>query len=122
MSKNDDGGIQGVLFSVAGVVIIALFVGSSFLPMLGGAEKDLSIADSVVTRQDAPGKLQNYEARGDQLSRSSIQEKLNTVPVFYLEDTDNVMGRDIFMSYEDAKEKAGASSLAVKATTLDQVA
>ncbi|CAB9515659.1 expressed unknown protein [Seminavis robusta] len=122
MSSNDEGGgggLQGILFSLLGATIILLFVGTSFLPMMDGGGRDLSIADSVVTKQDAPEKLKNYEATGDRLSRSSIQEKLNTVPVFYLVDKENVMGTNIFMSYQDASDAAGL--LTVKATTLDQV-
>lgn len=124
MSSDDSGGggIQGILFSLLGAVILILFVATSFLPLMGGGgDRDLSIADSVVTRQDAPGKLANYESKGDRLSRSSIQEKLNTVPVFYLVNNDNVMSTDIFMSYQDAKGVADAKSFTVKATTLDQV-
>jgi len=120
MSDDDDVG-EGLLYSLLGVGVVILFVGTTlFLPM-GGGDRDLSIADSVVTRQDIPGKLQNYEAAGDRLSRSSIQEKLNTVPVFYVVDKNDVMGTDIYMSYYDAKDVADAKSLTVKATTLDQV-
>lgn len=119
--EGGSGGLQGVLVSLFGALVIILFVGSSFLPMLGGAQRDLSISDSVVTKQDAPGKLENYEFKGDRLSRSTIQEKLNAVPVFILVDKESVMNSNIYMSYEDAKEAADASSLTVKATTLDQV-
>lgn len=114
------GGLKGALFSLLGVGLIVLYVGTNFLPMMaGGGGRDLSIADSVVTRQDAPGKLQNNEFKGDRLSRSSIQEKLNTVPVFYLVNSDGEMDADIYMSYADAKDAAGSKT--VKATTLDQV-
>jgi hypothetical protein len=126
MSSSDDGGggLRGILFSLLGVSLILLFVGTSFLPMMdsGGGSRDLSIADSVVTRQDAPGKLQNYEASpNDRLSRSSIQEKLNAVPVFYLVDKANAMSSNIYTSYQDASNAAATCSLTVKATTLDQV-
>jgi len=122
MVQEDDG--PGLLTQIGIGIIMILFVGTGLLPLLdGGGGRDLSIADSVVTQQDAPGKLQNFESKQDRLSRATIQEKLSGVPVFYLVDGSGSMSTNIYVSYSDAKtatdETAGTS--AVKATSLDQV-
>jgi hypothetical protein len=75
MAADDEG--PGPLVSLGILLIMILFVGSGLLPLLDGGGRDLSIADSVVTRQDAPKKLQNFESTQDRLSRASIQEKLS---------------------------------------------
>jgi hypothetical protein len=113
-----DGEGPGTLTSIGILLIMVLFVGTGLLPLLDGGGKDLSIADSVVTRQDAPGKLQNFESKGDRLSRATIQEKLSSIPVFYLSEG-GTMKTDIYLSYADAVDAAGGAS--VKATSLDQV-
>ena len=99
----------GILPTLGLAFIILIFVGTSFLPLLdaGGPSGNLSIADSVVTKQDNPDKFKNYENKFDRLSRATIQEKLNAVPVFYLVDNDDgTMKSDIFMSFEDATDAA----------------
>jgi len=124
MSQNGGSG-KGLLYSFLGIGVIVLFLGSSILPLFDGigGDRNLSIADSVVTQQDKPDKLRNYEAAGDRLSRAAIQEKLNSIPVFYLVDDSAIMSTEIFLSYADATlallENSGMN---VKATTMDQVA
>ena len=123
MSDSDNQG-QGLLATIGVGLIIVIFVASGLLPSLleGGGDRDLSIADSVVTRQDMPGKLANFESAQDRLSRSEIQDKLSAIPVFFLATPDGSMKTDIFLSYADAKEaSAETDSTAVKVTTLDQV-
>jgi hypothetical protein len=117
MADDDEG--PGTLTAVGILLIMALFVGSAILPLLEGGGKDLSIADSVVTRQDIPGKLQTFESKQDSLSRATIQGKLSAVPVFYLSDGTS-MKSDIYLSYADAQEAANGGAT-VKATSLDQV-
>jgi len=126
MANNEGSGGTGV--SVTAAILFFIFVAGSVLPLAGtfGMKGDMSIADSVVTRQDAPGKLQNFETKQYSLSRSAIQEKLNSVPVFYIatagNDGSTTMGTDIYLSFEDANAAAaGISSSSVKGTTLDQV-
>ncbi len=123
---NDDEGGTGVGI-VAGLLLL-IFVAGSVIPLAGtfGMKGQMSIADSVVTKQDAPGKLQGYESKQFSLSRSAIQEKLNSVPVFYVatagSDGSTTMGTDIYISYEDAvSASSGNPSASVKGTTLDQV-
>jgi hypothetical protein len=119
MAGNDDS--PGLLPTLGVIGIILIFVATSFLPpmdMGGGAPA--SIADSVVTKQDNPEKFKNFQNKFDRLSRATIQEKLNAVPVFYLVDSDGSMQTNIFLSYQDARSSA-ADSATVKATTLDQV-
>jgi hypothetical protein len=121
MAQNEGPGILPTLGLAA---IILIFVGTSFLPLLdaggNGVSRNLSIADSVVTKQDNPEKFKNYENKFDRLSRATIQEKLNAVPVFYLVDNnDGSIKSDIFLSFEDATDAAKGET--VKATTLDQV-
>jgi hypothetical protein len=118
MASDDEG--PGLLTQIGLVLIMLLFVGTSLLPLIDGGGKDLSIADSVVT-QDASGKRQNIENKQDSLSRTSIQEKLSGIPVFYLSDSQGSMGNNIYLSYADAKVAAGETGTAVKATSLDQV-
>jgi len=123
---NEGPGGAGVRITAA--ILFFIFVAGSLLPLAGtfGMKGDMSIADSVVTRQDAPGKLQNYENKQYSLSRSAIQEKLNAVPVFYIstasDDGSAKMSTDIYMSFEDAKAaSADITGSAVRGTTLDQV-
>lgn len=120
MAQDEEG--PGILVSTGILLIMILFVATGLMPMLDGGGRDLSIADSVVTRQDAPGKLENFESKQDRLSRATIQEKLSAVPVFYISEG-GTMKTDIYVSYTDATAEAakfgGGSS--VKATSLDQV-
>jgi hypothetical protein len=126
MAGNDDG--PGLLPTLGVIGIIIIFVATSFLPPMdisGGAPAN--IADSVVTKQDAPDKFKNFEnTKFDKLSRATIQEKLNAIPVFYLVDnSDGSMQTNIFLSYQDARDSSSAaddkSATVIKATTLDQV-
>jgi hypothetical protein len=128
MTKGDDegsGGMSGT--SITAGILFLIFAIGAVLPLVGTLDMvkggGMSIADSVVTRQDAPGKLQNVEKKEFSLSRSAIQEKLNAIPVFYIATSDNNMSTDIFLSYEDANKAAAGSSTGtiVKGTTLDQV-
>lgn len=121
-NSNDEG--PGLLTQVALGFIILIFLFTSIAPsfMEGGGDRDLSIADSVVTRQDLPGKLAGFESTQDRLSRSTIQEKLSSLPVFYLASSDGTMKTDVYISYADAEEAASkATGVSVKATSLDQV-
>lgn len=119
MAADNEG--PGPLVSLGILFIMVLFVGSGLLPLLDGGGRDLSIADSVVTRQDAPQKLKNYEFSQDRLSRASIQEKLSAIPVFYL-SKGGEMETNIYMSYVEANEAAANNEgVTVKATSLDQV-
>ena len=124
----NDEGPGGSSTSIIAGFLLLIFVAGSVLPFVGtfGMKGEMSIADSVVTRQDSPGKLQNFESKQYSLSRSAIQEKLNAVPVFYIAITENdgstTMGTDIYMSFDDANAaSARISSSSVKGTTLDQV-
>ena len=111
--------------TIAGI-LFAVFIAGSLLPLAGTLDlKPAPIADAVVTRQDAPGR-KNVESKQYALSRSAIQEKLNTVPVFYVattgEDGSAAMSTNIYLSYQVAKEASdGIPSSSVKGTTLDQV-
>jgi hypothetical protein len=119
MAADNEG--PGPLTTIGILVIMILFVGSGLLPLLDGGGKDLSIADSVVTRQDAPQKMQNFESTQDRLSRATIQEKLSAIPVFYLSEGGS-MQTDIYLSYPEAQDAAsGKAAVSVKATSLDQV-
>lgn len=119
MASDNEG--PGALTSIGILTIMLLFVGTGLLPLLDGGGKDLSIADSVVTRQDAPQKLQNFESSQDRLSRATIQEKLSAIPVFYLSEGGN-MQTDVYLSYAEAADAASSKgSVSVKATSLDQV-
>lgn len=112
--------------SILAGILLAIFVAGSLIPLAGTLDlKPARIADSVVTRQEAPGR-KSVETKQYALSRSKIQEKLNTVPVFYVATTgadgSATMSTDIYMSYSDAKEaSAKTPSSSVKGTTLDQV-
>jgi hypothetical protein len=125
----NDEGPGGTGTSTAAAILFFIFVAGSVLPLAGtfGMKGDMSIADSVTTRQDAPGKLQNFESKQYSMSRSAIQEKLNAVPVFYIataskDGSTSTMGTDIYLSFEDANAaSAKISSSSVKGTTLDQV-
>jgi hypothetical protein len=120
---DDDGPSLGTRI-VAGL-LLALFVVGSILPTLmtpmsgggGGMSRDLSIADSVVT---TTGKKPTIESPADRLSRATIQEKLSSIPIFYITNGDALVTTDFYISYEDAK-KAMANGDKVKTTTLDQV-
>eukprot|EP00550_Attheya_septentrionalis_P012243 CAMPEP_0198306168 /NCGR_PEP_ID=MMETSP1449-20131203/58281_1 /TAXON_ID=420275 /ORGANISM="Attheya septentrionalis, Strain CCMP2084" /LENGTH=351 /DNA_ID=CAMNT_0044008717 /DNA_START=36 /DNA_END=1091 /DNA_ORIENTATION=+ len=125
MSSDSDDDGPGIGTIVTIVFFLVVFVGTSLAPMLDAARNsptgDLNLGDSVVTRQDPPGKLKNYENSSDKLSRTKIQEKLNRVPVFYLVSGPNrEMQEKIYLSFEDATSAAG-SGATVKCTTLDQV-
>lgn len=118
MAADDEG--PGLLASIGIGLFIILFAVTGLMPTFeGGGDRDLSIADSVVTKQDLPGKLQNFESKQDSLSRATIQEKLSAIPIFYLSEGDS-MKTDIYLSYNDAIEAAG-EGVTVKATSLDQV-
>ena len=129
MARGDNEGSGGTGLRITAAVLFLIFVAGSLIPLAGtfGMKGNMSIADSVVTRQDVPGKLQNFESKQYSLSRSAIQEKLNAVPVFYIatagDDGSTTMSTDIYLSFEDAKAaNAGlSSSSVVKGTTLDQV-
>jgi hypothetical protein len=120
MAEEEEG--PGLLVSVGIIFIMIIFFGSSLLPMLeGGGGRDLSIADSLVTRQDAPGKLENFESKQDRLSRATIQEKLSAIPVFYVTEG-GTMKTDMYLSVADATAAAASvEGASVKATSLDQV-
>jgi len=121
---DDRPGLSGA--SILAGILLAVFVAGSLLPLAGTFDlKPAPIADSVVTRQDTPGK-QSLESKQFALSRSAIQEKLNAVPVFYIATTGSdgtaLMSTDIYLSYQEAKEASdGVPSSTVKGTTLDQV-
>lgn len=118
---DDEGDGPGTLTSIGILLIMILFVGTGLAPMMGVGDRDLSIADSVVTRQDTPQKLKNYESSQDRLSRATIQEKLSAVPVFYLSERGNML-TDVFLSFQDATDVAGGKDgVSVKVTSLDQV-
>jgi hypothetical protein len=121
--SDDDGPGLGTRI-VAGLLLV-IFVAGSLLPpllspMSGGGSRDLSIADSVVT---TTGNKPTMESPSDRLSRATIQEKLNSIPVFYITSSGTLSTTDFYTSYEDAKEVAASKGMdsTVKATTLDQV-
>ena len=132
--NNDEDTNNGGVGLIAGV-LFAVFIAGSVLPLVGTfdmkGQGGVSLADSVITRQDVPGKLNEMGERKEfKLSRSNIQDKLNAVPVFYLVDTTTatrtttpVMSSEIYVSYEDALGAASSSNsnTVVKGTTLDQV-
>ena len=120
MSSSGGGSSKGIVTAAGLLVIVILFVGGSILPMMdmgrGGGVAPL--ANSVATRdQGAPQQVVTNDKY--RLSRAAIQEKLNTVPVFYVVGGNGEMETDLYLSYNDAKDVAG--SKVVKATTLDQV-
>ena len=115
-----EGENSGFLAAIGGTFIILLFVATSFFPFLGGKDTPMGLADAVVTRQDAPnGKFSNFESETYRLSRGAIQEKLNSLPVFYLINEDGSMKTTLFLAYDDARAAAGSGT--IKATTMDQV-
>lgn len=120
MSSEDDGGggLGGILPLIGAIFIGGLFLGSSFLPMMGGGGGGVApLANSVAT---SDGKQQTVVANDKfRLSRAAIQEKLSVVPVFYVVGSNGDMETNLFLSYDEAKGAAG--SKVVKATTLDQV-
>lgn len=127
MATDDEDGDLGR--TIGAGFLLALFLAGSLLPLFdatgGMGDRDLNISDSVVTRQDARGRMGTaVESKSDQLSRASIQEKLNAIPVFYLATGSSgsaMASTDIYLSYEDAKLAASVSSSSIKATSLDQV-
>jgi len=95
-----------------------LFLGTSILPMMDmGGGGVAPLANSVATRDQAPQVVVTNDKF--RLSRAAIQEKLSTIPVFYVVAANGDMDVNIYLSYDDAKDAAG--SKVVKATTLDQV-
>lgn len=127
MVRGDNEGPGATGVSIIAGILLFVFVAGSLLPLAGTLDlKSAPIADSAVTRQDAPGKYQNVQSQQFSLSRSAIQEKLNAVPVFYVAtigaDGSASMSTDLYMSYDDASAvSAGIPSSTVKGTTLDQV-
>mmetsp|Transcript_23388 Transcript_23388/g.38705 ORF Transcript_23388/g.38705 Transcript_23388/m.38705 type:complete len:338 (+) Transcript_23388:155-1168(+) len=122
LQMSSDGGGGKSALTAAGLVIVALlFFGGSVLPMMSGMSATAGgvapLANSVANRDQMQQTTTNDKYR---LSRSAIQEKLNTVPVFYVVGDKGEMGTRIYMSYNDAKDSAGSKEV-VKATTLDQV-
>jgi hypothetical protein len=80
-SQNNDQGPGDIMKQIGIGFIILIFVASGVLPMMqGGGDRDLSIADSVVSQQDVPGKLAGFENKSDRLSRGTIQEKISVSP------------------------------------------
>jgi len=123
MVNNNDEGPQGTGVGFIAGFLLLIFVAGSVVPFAGtlNIKGQLSIADSVVTKQDASGKFKNVESKQLSLSRSAIQEKLNSVPVFYVV-TEGKMGTALYMSFDDARAASdGIPSSTVKGTTLDQV-
>lgn len=122
MSSSGGGSSKGIVTAAGLLFIVILFVGGSILPMMdmgraGGGVAPL--ANSVATRDQGAQQQQVVTNDKYRLSRAAIQEKLNTVPVFYVVGGNGEMGTDLYLSYNDAKDVAG--SKIVKATTLDQV-
>jgi hypothetical protein len=115
MSSNGDG--KGALTAAGLLFIIVLFVGGSILPMMGGGGI-APLANSIASRDEAQQQVVTNDKY--RLSRAAIQEKLNTVPVFFVVGDKGEMETRIFMSYNDAMDAAGGNKV-VKATTLDQV-
>jgi hypothetical protein len=140
MSQQDDESGSSLGTTIGLTFILILFLAGSILPLFdssgGMGNRNLSISDSIVTRQQqqdvvVPGRVVNVGNVKDQLSRAAIQEKLSTIPVFYLAtkggggngsgDSTIMASTDIYLSYEEAKEVASSSSSIVKVTSLDQV-
>jgi hypothetical protein len=119
MAYGDDNGPSLGAQITAGFLLV-LFVAGSTLPLLDGTGggRDLSVSRSVVTQQDTPPN--SISNKNDRLSRSSIQERLSSLPVFYLTTKDGI-DENIYMSYKDALDAANGSDNLVKATSLDQV-
>eukprot|EP00970_Alexandrium_tamarense_P007072 scaffold1230_cov201-Alexandrium_tamarense.AAC.33 len=115
--------ISGVLLFFA-VSAIGPLLDSISVSSQPPAKTDLSLGDSVITRQDGDNKLKNYESKFDALSMEKIQEKLENLPVFYVGDGRGIMGNEnVYFSYSEAESAAkgiGGSSV-VKVTTLDQI-
>ena len=108
---------KGIVTAAGFVVIAALFVGGSILPLMDmGGGGVAPLANSVATRDQVQQVVTNEKYR---LSRAAIQEKLNPVPVFYVVEGNGEIGTNLYLSYDDAVNDAG--SKLVKATTLDQV-
>lgn len=108
---------KGIVTAAGFVVIAALFVGGSILPLMDmGGGGVAPLANSVATRDQVQQVVTNEKYR---LSRAAIQEKLNSVPVFYVVEGNGEIGTNLYLSYDDAVNVAG--SKIIKATTLDQV-
>ena len=108
---------KGIVTAAGFVVIAALFVGGSILPLMDmGGGGVAPLANSVATRDQVQQVVTNEKYR---LSRAAIQEKLNSVPVFYIVEGNGEIGANLYLSYDDAMNDAG--SKVIKATTLDQV-
>ena len=123
--NDGEGNGPGPLASFGILLVMLLFVGSGLLPILDGGGQDLSIADSVVTttstsRQQERSSTNADANNNDRLSRSTIQGKLSSIPVFYVANSDGKMETDIYFSYAEASAAASGSS-SVKVTSLDQV-
>jgi hypothetical protein len=123
---NDGEDMTKSFTTVAGlVVVVTLFVGGSILPLLsdiaGGGVAPL--ANAVATRDQQQASQQRLVTNDKyRLSRAAIQEKLNSVPVFFIVDTEtHEMQTNLFMSYREAQEAAIKPTMNVRATTLDQV-
>jgi len=125
---NNEGPGLGISLFISAVLLY--FVASAFAPFLLVAEKpaatDISLGDSVVTRQDGDNKMKNYQSKFDALSPAKIQEKLSNLPVFYLSSNDGAGGlgdNNFYLSFNEAESAAAkvSSGKSVKVTTLDQV-
>jgi hypothetical protein len=108
--------ISGVLLFFA-VSAIGPLLDSISVSSQPPAKTDLSLGDSVITRQDGDNKLKNYESKFDALSMEKIQEKLENLPVFYVGDGRGIMGNEnVYFSYSEAESAAkgigGSSSAA----------
>lgn len=81
LSQNNDQGPDDIMKKIGVGFITLIFIASGLAPMMqGGGDRDLSIADSVVSQQDVPGKLAGFENKSDRLSRGTIQEKISVSP------------------------------------------
>lgn len=127
MSDNKEG--PGLVTTVFICGVLLFFVVSAFAPLIDfmattPSANDLSLGDSVVTRQDGKSKLQNYQSSFDALSPAKVQEKLSNLPVFYLGASDGAgaIGDSFYLSFSEAESAAKSSSgQSVKVTTLNEV-
>ena len=126
MSDDDNEG-PGLVTKIFISGVLLFFVASAFAPLTLFADKqtptDLSLGDSVVTRQDG-NKLKTYQSSFDALSPAVIQEKLSNLPVFFLSTNGgSIIEDNFYLSYDEAENAAAKSSsaVAVKVTTLDQI-
>ena len=126
MSDDDNEG-PGLVTKIFISGVLLFFVASAFAPLTLFADKqtptDLSLGDSVVTRQDG-NKLKTYQSSFDALSPAVIQEKLSNLPVFFLSTNGgSIIEDNFYLSYDEAENAAAKSSsaVAVKVTALDQI-